>query len=74
MFESYALVNGKTRVQRYLVFSKNDTLTFEFRKNGSVYTGNKKNAILNTLISDNTIYSIEEPDNSVNYIQSLKKK
>lgn len=74
VFESYALVNGKTRVQRYLVFSKNDTLTFEFRKNGSVYTGNKKNAILNTLISDNTIYSIEEPDNSGNYIQSLKKK
>jgi len=74
VFESYALVNGKTRVQRYLVFSKNDTLTFEFRKNGSIYTGNKKNAILNILISDHTIYSIEEPDNSVNYIQSLKKK
>jgi thiol-disulfide isomerase/thioredoxin len=74
IFESYALVNGKTKVQRYFVFSKNDTLKFEFHTDGSIYKGNKKNAILNTLIVDNIIYSIEEPDNSDNYIELLKKK
>ncbi|WP_344834857.1 TlpA disulfide reductase family protein [Chryseobacterium ginsenosidimutans] len=74
IFESYALVNGKAKVQRYFVFSKNDTLKFEFHKDGSVYKGNKNNAILNTLIADNIVYSIEEPDNSVNYIELLKKK
>lgn len=72
VFEKYRMVNGKPLVQRYFAFG-NDTLNFKFRKDSTIYTGNKKNNILNSLIHDNNIFSIDEPTNLVEHINDLNK-
>lgn len=70
VLESYGLVNGKTLVQKYFAFSENDTLKFTFGKDNTTYTGNKKNNILNTLIKDNNMFSIQNPKNPHIYIDN----
>lgn len=73
VFESYRLINNKTYIRRYFAFGS-DTLNFNFRKDSTIYSGNKKNNIINTLVNDNDVFSVYSKADTPNYTDEYKRK
>lgn len=71
VFTSYRIENNKTISKQYISFG-NDTLSFKFNENASLFVGNKKNNILNILFPENEdFHSIEKQSSPILYFENL---
>ena len=71
VFTSYRLENNKTVSRQYISFG-NDTLRFEFNKDTSLFKGNSKNDILNTLFTKHEDFHFLDKQTDVNvYLDDL---
>lgn len=74
VFTSYRIENNKTVSRQYISF-ENNTLSFEFKKHGSFFMGNRKNDILNILFPKNEDFHFtDKQSNPIKYIDSLESQ